>query len=70
MPRQRIIGKIEPVKKKWLSANEAMNYLGCSRKLLMKLREEGQVSFSMYGSKTIWYELSSIENFLERNKVI
>ncbi|MBQ7822998.1 MAG: helix-turn-helix domain-containing protein [Bacteroidaceae bacterium] len=70
MPRQRRTGKLEPVQKKWLSANEAMAYLGCSRNLLLKLRNEGEVSFSVYGGKTIWYELNSIEKFLERNKVI
>lgn len=69
MPRQRHIGKVEPIQKKWLSASEAMTYLGCSRKLLMKLRNEGEISFSVYGGKTIWYDLASLDKFIERNKV-
>lgn len=61
-------GKIEPIVKTWLSKDEAQTYLGCSEDFLESLRNKAEVSFSKYGSK-IWYELRSLERFLERNRV-
>lgn len=61
---------IEPVQKKWLSANEAKKFLGCSDALLEKLRNNAEVSFARYGSKMIWYELKSLERFIEQNMIV
>jgi hypothetical protein len=36
---------------------------------LRSLREKAELSFSKFGSM-IWYELRSIDRFLERNKVV
>lgn len=69
MRTPRIVGKIEPVPKKWLSKDEAKAYLGCSDKFLQTLRDTAQITFSRYGNKMYWYELSSIERFLTKNKV-
>ncbi len=65
----RRVGKVEPIPKRWLSKDEAMAYLGCSDKYLDKLRYNAQVSFAQDGRK-IWYELQSIDRFLNRKKVI
>lgn len=62
-------GKIESIQKLWLSKDEAMAYLGCSGDYLDKLRNSAQVSFSKDG-KMIWYNLESINRFLNRMKVI
>lgn len=62
-------GKIEPINKTWLSKSEAQTYLGCSGDFLESLRNKAEVSFSKYGQK-IWYELRSLDRFLERNRVI
>ncbi len=62
-------GKIESVMKLWLSRDEAMAYLGCSADYLDKLRNNAQVSFAKDG-KMIWYNLESINRFLNRMKVI
>lgn len=70
MGRTRTSGKVEQVGKTWLSPQEACAYLGCSLDLLERLRNEAQVSFARYGSRMIWYELRSINRFLERNRVI
>ena len=70
MGRLRSAGKIEPVNKLWLSAKEAMAYLGCSEKLLKKLRNNAEISFSQYNKRTIWYDLKSLERFIERNRVV
>lgn len=40
MGRTKSVGKVEPVNKLWLSAKEAMAYLGCSDKLLEKTKEQ------------------------------
>lgn len=70
MGRLRSVGKVEPVAKLWLSAKEAMAYLGCSDKLLEKLRNDAEISFSQYNKRTIWYELRSLDRFIERNRVV
>ncbi|WP_300701260.1 DNA-binding protein [Bacteroides sp.] len=62
-------GKIEPIQKLWLSKDEAMAYLGCSGDYLDKLRGSAQISFAKDG-KMIWYNLESINRFLNRMKVI
>lgn len=69
MARTRSYGKIEPVQKTWLSKNEAMCYLGCSKDFLDSLREKAEVSFSKFG-KMIWYDLRSLDRFIERNRVV
>lgn len=65
MGRTRTTVKVEPVTKKWLNKEEAKNYLGCSDDFLQKLRDEAQVTFARYGNKMYWYELASIEKFLQ-----
>ncbi len=67
---RRQLGKIEPVPKKWLSKAEAMAYLDCSEDFLKTLRDNALVSYSQFGSKMIWYDLQSIERFVQRHKVI
>lgn len=62
-------GKVESVQKLWLNKDEAMSYLGCSVDYLDKLRNNAQVSFAKDG-KMIWYNLESINRFLNRMKVI
>lgn len=70
MPKQRTIGKIEPVQKKWLSSSEAKSYLDCSDEFLQKLRDNALISFSRFGRNMFWYDLASIDKFLQRNKVV
>ncbi|MBD5584856.1 MAG: helix-turn-helix domain-containing protein [Clostridia bacterium] len=70
MPKQRIIGKIEPVQKKWLSASEAKSYLDCSDDFLRNLRDNALISFSRFGRNMFWYDLASIDRFILKNKVV
>ena len=67
MARPKTVIQIQPVQKRWLSKEEAKKYLGCSDELLQKLRNEAQVTFARYGTKMYWYELSSIDRFLQRH---
>lgn len=67
MGRTKKAVQIEPIPKKWLNKEEAKKYLGCSDDLLEKLRNECQVTFARYGGRTYWYELSSIDRFLEKH---
>ena len=64
MGRTRVTGKVEPIVKKWLSKDE-----GCSDDFLRTLREKALISFSQFG-KMIWYDLSSIDRFIQSNKVV
>lgn len=61
--------RIEPIQKTWLNKGEACAYLGCSDDYLLKLRSNAEVSFAKDG-KMIWYELESINRFLQRRKVV
>lgn len=69
MGRTKTIGKVESVTKRWLSKNEAKSYLGCSDDFLRTLRDNALVSFHQFG-KMIWYDLSSIDRFIQNNKVV
>lgn len=70
MAKTRTIGKVEAVQKKWLSAKEAMAYLGCGRTFLTALRNDAKISFARFGEKMYWYDLASIDKFLERSRVV
>ena len=69
---KRTIGQVAAVQKIWLSAQEAQNYLGCKKDFLRQIREnpDNRISFSRYGNKTFWYDVRSLQRFIERNKVI
>ncbi len=70
MGRLKKVGKVEPVQKTWLSAKEAMDFLGCGIDFLRDIRNSAEVSFAQYGNKMIWYELRSLERFIEKNRVV
>lgn len=70
MARTRTTVKVEPAPKRWLNKQEAMAYLGCGEDFLDRLRNEALVSFSQFGSRMIWYDLTSLDKFVIRNKVI
>lgn len=65
---RKVLGKVEPVVKKWLSTAEAQAYLDCSSNWLQKLRDEDLIRFSTISGK-FFYELASIDRLLEYNKV-
>ena len=67
MPRTKQATKVETIQKKWLNKEEAKKYLGCGEDFLLKLRNECQVTFARYGSKMYWYELSSLDRFLQKH---
>lgn len=65
----RIVGKVEPVKKTWLSKEEAMSYFGCSEDSLQTLRDNAELTFARR-KNMVWYELGSIERFFKRHTVV
>lgn len=69
MARSRIQTKVEAVPKRWLNKQEAMAYLGVGEDYLVRLRNEAKISFSQEG-RMIWYDLSSIDRFVLKNKVV
>lgn len=54
--------------KKILRTDDVMKILNCSRRHIQYLRDSGQLSYSQNG-RTIIYERSDIENFIDKNKV-
>lgn len=69
MGRKKHVGKVEPVQKLWLSTAEACAYLDCSLDYMEKLRNNAEVSYAQDGRK-IWYDIRSIDRFLNRKKVV
>ena len=69
MARSRIQTKVEAVPKRWLNKQEAMAYLGVGEDDLARLRNEAKISCSQEG-RMIWYDLSSIDRFVLKNKVV
>lgn len=65
----RNYGKVQPVNKIWLSRKEAMCFLGCADDYLRKVRKSGQVSFCRDG-RMIWYNVNSLQRYIEKHKVI
>lgn len=61
-------GQVVAVEKTWLSKEEAKKYLGCSERFLQTLRDNSLVTFKRFGHKMYWYELASIERFLNDDK--
>lgn len=61
--------QVKAADKLWLSTNEAMKYLDCSARFLEQLREEGEITYSRYSKKSIWYLKSSIDRFLSKHIV-
>jgi excisionase family DNA binding protein len=61
---------VEPIKKKWLTTQEACEYLGgCSRDFLENLRENAEITFAQVG-RMYFHELASIDRMFERHKVV
>lgn len=64
-----VAGKVMPIKKRWLNTQEAMRYLGCSRKYLAQLRDSGEIRYSMYNNRAVWHDVDSIDYFIHRHIV-
>jgi len=55
-------------RKKWLTTNDVMDMLQCSRRQVQYLRDSRQIPFSQNG-RTIRYCIEDIEVYLNDNKV-
>jgi hypothetical protein len=64
------VTKVQPVQKVWLSTREALAYLGCSLDLLEQLRNRDEIRFARYGKRQIWYDLQSIDKFIESHVAV
>ena len=63
---QRISGKMNADKKKWLTPKEAMKELGISSSTtLQRYRDEGRIRYSQPSKKIIRYDPESIQEFLD-----
>lgn len=63
---QRISGKMNADKKKWLTPKEAMKELGISSPTtLQRYRDEGRIRYSQPSKKIIRYDPESIQEFLD-----
>lgn len=55
-------------RKKWLTTNDVMEMLQCSRRQVQYLRDSRQIPFSQNG-RTIRYNVEDVEDFLNESMV-
>ena len=60
--------KVDTIQKKWLSSQEAQEYLGVSGDFFKHLRDEGKLQFYKVGKKQIFYKVSDIDKLIEKGK--
>jgi hypothetical protein len=62
-------GKVIPVNPLWVGKQDAMRLLCCGENFLAKLRQNGDLCFAQSGKK-VWYEVLSINRYIERHRVL
>jgi len=55
-------------RKKWLTTDEAMEILQCSRRHIQHLRDSGALPYRQH-KRTIRYDIDELEAFLNKGKV-
>lgn len=55
-------------RKKWLTTDEVMDILQCSRRHVQHLRDSGRLPYRQNG-RTIRYDIDEVEAYLNRGKV-
>lgn len=55
-------------RKKWLTTDQAMEVLQCSRRHIQYLRDEGKLPYRQH-KRTIRYDIDELEAFLNKGKV-
>lgn len=60
------------VSSKWVSADLAAELFGCSKRTLSQWKDKALISFSKPCGEngTIFYDVESINRFIQKNKVI
>jgi len=56
------------LRKKWLTTNEVMDLLQCSRRHVQHLRDSSQISYSQ-NNKTIRYDIDEVDRYMDSNRV-
>jgi len=62
-------GTVVEMPKIYYASSELKRYLHCSDEYLKKLRDTAKVTFYRDG-KMIWYNINSVNNYIEKHKVI
>ena len=70
MPRQRIIGKVEPVQKVWLSKKELAAYLGVTTRYIeMNINTNPRVEMYRPSERIVLYNKENIDRMVRRSKI-
>lgn len=66
----KIKGKnVKPIEKRWLTSAEAMEYIGVGKNVLANIRQSVEIAISRIGNKYL-YSLKSIEEYIEKNRIV
>ena len=55
-------------RKKWVTTEEVMEFLQCSRRHIQYLRDSGQLPYHQH-NRTVRYDIEEVEQFLNNGKV-
>ena len=70
MARQRIIGKIQPVPKVWLSKKELAAYLGVTMRYIeMNINTNPKVDIYRPSERIVLYNKENIDQIVRRSKI-
>lgn len=70
MPRQKKVGKVEPVQKVWLSKTELAAYLGVSeRYVLENINTNPKVNIYRLSNKAYIYDRQNIDDLIRSSKI-
>ena len=58
----------EATRKEWLSTNDVMDYLKCSRRHVQHLRDTNRLAYSQNG-RTIRYNINDVLEYLNQGRV-
>ena len=65
---KKTLAQVSPAPKRWLSTDELMKYLDCSRELIEHIRESPMVVVCKIGAKYL-YEINSIDKYILSQKI-
>lgn len=65
---KKTLAKVSPAPKRWLSTEELMRYLDCSRDFIERIRESPIVVVCKVGAKYL-YEINSIDRYILSQKI-
>jgi len=69
MSRQKIIGKIEPIQKVWLSKKEAAAYLGVTERYMDEINKRPDIDLYRLSNKCFLYSKDNLDSMIRKSRI-